>query len=382
MTQSIKGIHFKTQKPVSISFEKNRILDISEKESNTDLFWIAPGLVDLQVNGFKGKDFNEEILQVEDVKEITKDLWSIGVTTYFPTLITNSEEKIGLAIEKIIKACENKDVNDTIEGIHLEGPFLSMEDGPRGAHPIAYIKAPDWDLFCRWQALAKGKIKLITLSPEWPDSVFFIRKCVESGVKVAIGHTAASPSQINEAVNAGASLSTHLGNATHALLPRHANYLWEQLASESLWTTMIADGFHLPKALLKVFLKVKSEKGILVSDATKFAGMKPGIYQSHIGGAVALDENGRLSMKDSPGFLAGSAKSIQDCINHLTINQISTIENAIEMASVKPMEAMGIRSDYGLEIGSRADLIVFGMEEGKISIKQTIKAGEVVYSNI
>ena len=382
MTQSIKGIHFKTQKPVSISFEKNRILDISEKESNTDLFWIAPGLVDLQVNGFKGKDFNEEILQVEDVKEITKDLWSIGVTTYFPTLITNSEEKIGLAIEKIIKACENKDVNDTIEGIHLEGPFLSMEDGPRGAHPIAYIKAPDWDLFCRWQALAKGKIKLITLSPEWPDSVFFIRKCVESGVKVAIGHTAASPSQINEAVNAGASLSTHLGNATHALLPRHANYLWEQLASESLWTTMIADGFHLPKALLKVFLKVKSEKGILVSDATKFAGMKPGIYQSHIGGAVALDENGRLSMRDSPGFLAGSAKSIQDCINHLTINQISTIENAIEMASVKPMEAMGIRSDYGLEIGSRADLIVFGMEEGKISIKQTIKAGEVVYSNI
>ncbi|MCH7398027.1 amidohydrolase family protein [Belliella sp. DSM 107340] len=382
MTQSIKGIHFKTQKPVSVSFEKNRILDISEKESNTDLFWIAPGLVDLQVNGFKGKDFNEEVLKVEDVKDITKDLWAIGVTTYFPTLITNSEEKIGLAIEKIIKACEDKSIDETIEGIHLEGPFLSMEEGPRGAHPIAYIKAPDWDLFCRWQSLAKGKIKMITLSPEWPESVFFIKKCVESRVKVAIGHTAASPSQISEAVNAGASLSTHLGNAAHAFLPRHANYLWEQLASDSLWTTMIADGFHLPKSILKVFLKVKSEKGILVSDATKFAGMKPGIYQSHIGGAVALDENGRLSMRDSPGFLAGSAKSLLDCIDHLTSNQILSHENAIEMASVKPMEAMEIRTDCGLKIGNRADLIVFGLEEGKISIKQTIKAGEVVCSNI
>ncbi|MCH7412091.1 amidohydrolase family protein [Belliella sp. R4-6] len=382
MTQSIKGIHFKTQKPVSFSIEKNRILDISENESNTDLLWIAPGLVDLQVNGFKGKDFNEETLQVEDVKEITRELWSIGVTTYFPTLITNSEEKIGLAIQKIIKACEDKSIDDTIEGIHLEGPFLSMEDGPRGAHPIAYIKAPDWDLFCRWQTIAKGKIKMITLSPEWPESVFFIKKCVESGVKVAIGHTSCSPSQISEAVNAGATLSTHLGNAAHAFLPRHSNYLWEQLASDNLWTTMIADGFHLPKALLKVFLKVKPKKSILVSDATKFAGMKPGIYQSHIGGAVALDENGRLSMRDSPGFLAGSAKSLLDCIDHLTSNQILSHDNAIEMASIKPMEAMEIRTDYGLEIGSRADLIIYELDEGKIKIIQTIKSGKVVCSNL
>ncbi|MDO9553284.1 N-acetylglucosamine-6-phosphate deacetylase [Rhodonellum sp.] len=380
MKHSMEGLHYKSLKTIRVDIEQDIISNIAEIKSSKNNYWIAPGLVDLQVNGFRGKDFNQEDTNIEDVELITKYLWETGVTTYFPTLITNSDANIRHSIQNIVHACKEKSIKETIGGIHLEGPFLSKENGPRGAHPLEFIQAPNWDLFCKWQEIAEGKIKMITLSPEWLASTAFISKCVDRGVVVAIGHTAASPAQIQEAVAAGASISTHLGNATHAMLPRHSNYIWEQLASEGLWSTIIADGFHLPDSLLKVLLKVKPEMTVLVSDATKFAGMKPGRYHSHIGGDIELDQQGRLFMKDSPDFLAGSAKSLLDCIENLSNRQITSLAKAVDMASIKALEAIKARPSFGLEIGKKADLMVFEQVEGKINIVQTIKAGKIVYS--
>src|SRR5690606_22738190 len=182
--------------------------------------------------------------------------WDAGITTFCSCLITNSDKVSSKLVAIIAGACNtNPETHRSIAGIHLEGPFLSMEDGPRGAHPKQYIKAPDWELFSHWQKCANGRIKMITMAPEWEGAIAFIKKCVATGVVVAIGHTAATPLQIKQAVEAGATISTHLGNASHQLLPRHENYIWEQLATESLWSTLIADGFHLPVALLKIFLK-------------------------------------------------------------------------------------------------------------------------------
>lgn len=377
----LTGIHYKTEQPIKLELKSGLIENLSAASDYKPNRFIATGLVDLQINGFKGVDFNQPGLTEDKVLEITQELFKKGVTGYFPTLITNSTEAISNTLKILLQSCaENKIINESLLGIHLEGPFLSGEDGPRGAHPLQYIQNPDWELFCKWQEIAQGKIRILTLAPELHGAISFIKKCVATGVTVAIGHTAASPEQIQEAVKAGARFSTHLGNASHLVLPRHSNYIWEQLASENLWASLIADGFHLPQSLLSVFLKVKQNKSILVSDATKFAGLPPGSYQSHIGGSVELAENGRLFMKGSPKMLAGSARSLLDCVDHLISTKLETTASAFDMASLRPNELLGDTKRCGIKEGNTADLIVFERNSGATKIIQTIKSGEVVYS--
>lgn len=381
MEDFFEGYHYATKKPIKIEVDKGEISEVQESNFSGSHF-IAPGLVDLQINGFKGFDFNKKGLKESDVVALTHLMWEQGVTTYFPTIVTNSNGSIEAALETISRTCEkNKSVNDTIGGIHLEGPFLSTEDGPRGAHPLEYIKAPDWELFSRWQEVSGGRIKIITISPEWPGSTEFIQNCVNSKITVSIGHTAASPEQIQEAVEAGANMSTHLGNAAHLMLPRHPNYIWEQLSEDRLWTTLIADGFHLPKSVLKVFLKVKPEKCILVSDATNFAGLGPGSYKSHIGGEVELNEAGRLYIKENPELLAGSAQSLLWSVDHLVNSGITSLENALEMASLRPLEAINAVPQKAMEKGNSADLILFRRSSNETEVLHTIKSGKIVFSS-
>lgn len=380
MDYSFEGRHYKTLVPIRVGIKGGLISKIEEIKKCENQTLIAPGLVDLQVNGFQGIDFNEAHTTKEDVKQVTQSLWYVGVTTYFPTVITNSDASISSSLHTISAACANDPlVDQTIKGIHLEGPFISKEPGPLGAHPEAYVQEPNWELFCKWQQVAEGRIKLLTMSPEWLGSVDFIRKCVESGVKVAIGHTAAIPLQIKEAVEAGASLSTHLGNAAHVMLPRHTNYIWEQLANDQLWCSCIADGFHLPEAVLKIIFKVKPDKCILVSDSTKFAGLGEGSYQSPIGGEVMLDSQGRLSLKGNPELLAGSAKSLLDCIAYLVKTKLLSLPDALDMASIKPIRYLNQSSNHGLTSGAEADLLLLNQANENLTVLNVIKSGQLVH---
>lgn len=377
----IEALDYRTGQPIRVEWDEGYLKHISKGTSFDTQVYIAPGLVDLQINGFKGIDFNATELKASDIGTLTQVLLEKGITTYFPTIITNSDEAIESLIKIIVSACEsNPEINACIGGIHLEGPFLSLEDGPRGAHPKAFIKAPDWELFSKWQKMAGGRIRIITLSPEWPESIEFIKRCAASGVVVSIGHTAASPEQINQAIAAGAKMSTHLGNASHALLPRHSNYVWEQLASDDLWSTLIADGFHLPDALLKIFLRAKPNKSILVSDATSYADLPTGFYRGHIGGDVVLDSTGRLYMESSPSMLAGSAQSLLWCVNQLIRKEIVSLQDAWNMASIKPTESLYGKVTNDLEIGRPADLVVFKIMNDNIKILKTIKSGQLVFS--
>lgn len=341
---------------------------------------IAPGLVDIQVNGYAGIDLNNEELTVNDIRRLTEELWSAGVTTFLPTLITNSSRRISRLLSTISLACESlPEIRDSIGGIHLEGPFISPVDGPRGAHPAEFVRAPDWDLFSRWQEEAQGRIRLITLSPEWPGSLPFISKCVRSGVKVAIGHTSATGEMIRAAVEAGVTLSTHLGNASHKMLPRHDNYIWEQLATEETYISIIADGFHLPDAVLKVFLKVKPDRTILVSDSTSFAGMPAGNYSGHIGSEVILTPEGKLYIKGNPDLLAGSGLPLLHCVNTLIKKNITSLADAWNMGAVKPSEYLSTYEKYGLIPGSPADMVLVKIGEAGVSVIRTIKSGKTVY---
>lgn len=380
--QNIKGIHYKSGKPIKIEVQDgliNRItpLTASEYTGNTIL---APGLVDLQINGYKGKDYNTLPIKDGLIIESTCDIFAEGVTSYYPTVITNSAEAIEQAVSTIATQCKQDSLTDqAVQGIHVEGPFISAEDGPRGAHAKQYVQAPDWEMFCRWQEAAEGRIKIITLSPEWPGSAEFIRKCAETGVIVSIGHSAASPEQIREAVEAGASMSTHFGNGAHLMLPRHPNYLWEQLAQDGLWTCLIGDGFHLPESVLKVAMAVKQEKALLVSDAVYLAGMAPGKYETHIGGNVVLTEEGKLHTAENDKILAGSAQMLPWGIGHVTSCGLVDLATALEMSSLRPAKLMGLAVQAGLSEGAPADFISVANDGGQFEIRQTYKAGELVY---
>ncbi|MEP7339131.1 MAG: amidohydrolase family protein, partial [Acidobacteriota bacterium] len=208
---------------------------------------LAPGFVDLQINGYGGIDFNDASTTTEQIVAAMQALWRTGVTSFCPTVITESSEHISKCLANLLRAAdESPEFARAMLGIHLEGPFISPEDGPRGAHPRGHVRPPDWEQFRHWQEAARGQIRIVTLSPEWPESFDFIEKAAASGVIVAIGHTAATPAQIACAVQAGVKMSTHLGNGSHARIDRHPNYIWEQLANDALWASFIVDGHHLP----------------------------------------------------------------------------------------------------------------------------------------
>jgi len=379
MSGVIAGRHYRTGLPVEVSITDGVIAEVVLREESlltADLPWLAPGLVDLQVNGGWGLDLNTLPLRPETIAGLSRRLLARGVTAYCPTLITNGAEQLAQALSVIAEAVRTQpDITGLIAGIHLEGPFLSPEDGPRGAHPGEHICPPDWEAFCRWQDAAEGLIRIITVSPEWPGAAAFISRCSASGVRVSIGHTAASPEQIREAVAAGAVMSTHLGNGTHLTLPRHPHYLWEQLAADELYGCMIADGCHLPDSLLKVILRMKRSRAILVSDAVSLSGMPPGAYRLHIGGDVVLTAEGRLHLAGNPQLLAGSAMMLADQVAYLAEAGLAPLEEAIECASVHPARLLGLEQATGLVAGAPADLISFRIDGGAMDILAVWKNG-------
>jgi glucosamine-6-phosphate deaminase len=348
----------------------------SKKQLN-DHFFIGPGLVDLQVNGVNGIDFNDPNLTVSDIESASDFLLSKGVTTFFPTLITNEDQVIISILSTFKKACEsNPKIASCIGGIHLEGPFISSAEGAKGAHNPKYIQKPNWDLIQEFQEVSGGMIKLITMAPELENAYSFIKKCCENGIKVAFGHSSATIEDLDKGIEAGASLSTHLGNAVPLLLPRHPNILWDQLSFDQLHASLIADGFHLPDSFLKVVLKVKGEKAFLVSDATKFCGMSPGEYQTHIGDQVILSPNGRLSLKNGNGLLAGASKTLFEGIEYLIGKKLTDLPQAWKMASIIPATFMGIDVQRP---NSKGDYVFFKIQDGnKITIHKVIKNGKVI----
>ncbi|MBN7810875.1 amidohydrolase family protein [Algoriphagus sp. H41] len=344
--------------------------------------FLGPGLMDIQVNGYGGWDYNAVYDEVLSLGQISRKLLQVGVTSHFPTIITNSPEQISRLIRQIVTLCrEDKVARDCIAGIHIEGPFISPEDGPRGAHPREFVQAPDWDLFERWMVESQGLVRMVTLSPEWDNSPSFIEKCVEKGILVSIGHTKASPAQVIAAVAAGARLSTHLGNGMHGQIARHPNYLWSQLAEDRLAASIIADGFHLPPEVIRVFKRAKGEQLLLVSDSTSLAGMPAGDYELHIGGQITLSPEGKLHLRSNPQMLAGSAMNLLQGIEFLLEKELATLSEAWKMASTRPHRLFDPMFDP-IKVGAKADLILIQKGPNQsLKVLKTIKNGKEVFSS-
>jgi N-acetylglucosamine-6-phosphate deacetylase len=323
--------------------------------------WVAPGLVDLQVNGYGGQEFSSPDLTVEKVRQIALAMDRFGVVRFCPTITTNSPEVIEHALRTIAQACRQlPEVGQRVAGIHLEGPYISPQDGARGAHPLAHCRAPNWQEFQRFQAAAEGRVRLLTLSPEYEGAEEFIRRVSASGVVVSIGHTAASPEQIHRAADAGARMSTHLGNGCHPVLPRHRNYLWAQLADDRLTAGLIGDGFHLPPDVLKCLLRAKGpERCVLVSDLSGMAGLPPGRYTSNLCELEILP-TGKMVIAGQQELLAGATLPVGEGVANGMRFAGLELGQAIRLATERPLEVLGLEWT-GLAAGTRADLVVFAL---------------------
>src|SRR5215470_9663527 len=325
---------------------------------------VAPGLIDIQINGYDGVDFNDPDTGAEQIAAAARKLWRTGVTAFCPTIITDSFDHISKCVSNLVRAAdESPEFARAMIGIHVEGPFISPEDGPRGAHPKRHTRAPDWDEFQRWQDAARGQIRVVTMAPEWPGAIDFVDRAAASGVLVAIGHTAATPAQIADAARAGAMLSTHLGNGSHAKIDRHPNYIWEQLANDDLWASFIVDGHHLPPSVVKCFLRSKGvARSILVTDAIAAAGKPEGRYR--LGNVeVEVTPARRVCLPGTP-YLAGSVLEMHEAVAKTVQYSDATLSEALQMASHNPAESLGVGAQFGsIEAGRRADLILFRWDE-------------------
>jgi N-acetylglucosamine-6-phosphate deacetylase len=303
-----------------------------------------PGFLDLQVNGFAGVDFNDPATTTEQVLAAIAALRGHGVTQALPTLISSPSATFERCARTLLQAGSK-----AVAGIHLEGPYISPEDGARGAHRREDTAAASIEDFKRRQGAAGGRIRLVTLAPEVPGALRLTEHLREAGVRVAIGHTAASPEQIREAVRAGATLSTHLGNGCAQVLPRHPNFIWEQLAADELFASLIVDGHHLPPATVKTMVRAKTPRRVLlVTDAIAAAGQPPGEYQ--LGPLkVRLDENGRVAVPGQPN-LAGSALSMDRAVGNVVRFAGVALEEALAMASTQPAAYLGVEPAGSLEL--------------------------------
>jgi N-acetylglucosamine-6-phosphate deacetylase len=343
--------------------------------------WVIPGLIDLQVNGFGGHDLNGAGVTSDTVAHVVRALWAHGVTRFCPTICTASHEQMIGALRAVARACnEMKWVEQAVVGVHVEGPYIAPEDGPRGAHPKDHVRSPDWEEVQAFQAAAEGRIRILTLAPERPRALDLIEHLSRAGIIPAIGHTNATREDIQAAIIAGARLSTHLGNGAHAMLPRHPNYIWEQLAADDLHASLIADGHHLPPSVVKVFVRAKgAHRCLLVSDAVWIAGQPPGMYQ-FLNGPVELTADGMARLAGTT-YLAGSALDLATSVGNIIKFTGIGLADAVSMASRQPAALLS-RSDLGsLAPGGAADVLLVRWpgRDGQLEVIQTMVAGHVVY---
>ncbi len=381
-TSYVEAIHYVTGRPVRITIRDgliHSISDMPDKAFSDISIYVAPGLIDNQINGYAGIDFSKADITAEEINKAAEAIWKDGVTTFLPTVITNSHEHLLLNFKSLSDSFTDENLRGSVPGFHLEGPYLSPEEGFYGTHPSAFVRKPDWNEFIEYQKAARGKIIQVTVAPELMGADLFIEECVRNGIIIALGHTNANAEKIKMAADRGARLSTHLGNGCANQLHRHNNHLWPQLAEDRLVPTIIADGHHLPKEVIQVFYKVKGSGNlILTSDVNYLIGLPPGTYK-YLGADVVYTEDG-LVKNVARNCLAGASQPLIRGVENIMDYTGCSLDEAIKMASGNVAEIYSLKDRGSLAPGLRADLILFSRMGKTLNIKQTYVKGVLVFS--
>lgn len=302
------------------------------------------GLVDLQVNGYRGINFSDIKLTRDDFVQACLAVFEAGTTAFLPTMITSSPEVYEHNLPTMAAAIESKEFRGRLLGIHIEGPFISSQAGARGAHHAEWTRKPDVEFFDKLVGWARGKIKLLTIAAELEGAETLARRAVSRGITVSLGHQMATSEDLRRLVQAGATSLTHLGNGVPSMLPRHENPVWAGLANDDLVAMFIPDGHHLPASVLKTIIRTKGvDRCVVVSDAASLAGLEPGTYD-FLGDKIVLGENGRL-YDPNTGYLAGSSSTMADCMNYLASLNVVSADKLAEMGFYNPLKLIGLGPD-------------------------------------
>ena len=368
------GRHPETGRLVRVHEEAGRIVRVEEAGAGHGEPWITPGMIDIQVNGFSGVDYNSPDTAHDEIARSIEVIRATGVTRFLPTVITGSNDNIRGSLKNLAQARRELANGGSMTGFHVEGPWISGVDGPRGAHPVEHVRGASVEEWEQFQEAAEGQIRLLTLAPEQEGALDVIEHVAKQGVTVSIGHTNADGEQIDAAIKAGATMSTHLGNGAHHVLPRFPNYIQEQMAADELCAGLIVDGIHLTPSFVKIAVRAKGlDRSILVTDAVAPAGCKPGIYRvGHI--EVELTPENRVELTTTRR-LAGSALKMDYGLGRLIEFAGITLYQALRMGTVNAAKGIHLAGRQGfLEPGDLADLMLFRYDEpaGEIHVEQTI----------
>ncbi|KRE15901.1 N-acetylglucosamine-6-phosphate deacetylase [Bosea sp. Root381] len=332
----------------------------------------TPGLVDLQVNGFAGIDFNSGTVTPTEIDRALEAMLATGVTLCLPTIITAHQDELAQRLKALDTAISASRLGPLMcPGYHLEGPFLNPAPGYAGCHPPEAMTAVDPTLVDRLEGALSRPILLVTLAAEVEGATALIATLATAGRVIALGHSAADFDQVGTAADAGATLSTHLGNGLPQQLHKLVNPLFAQLAEDRLWATFIADGIHLHPKALRSLLRAKGlDRSILVTDAVSAAASQPGDHP-FAGMTVELRTDGSVRQ---PGVanLAGSALCLDEAVRNLVAWGLASPREAVALASDNPLAALepalrarGITPDRG-EIEWSDDLAVTRIRLGPI----------------
>ncbi|MHC4474600.1 MAG: N-acetylglucosamine-6-phosphate deacetylase [Planctomycetota bacterium] len=304
----------------------------------------VPGLVDLQVNGYKGVDFSSAVLTEDDFVSACRGILEAGTAAFLPTIITSTAEVYQHNLDIMAEAMQRGEFVGRVLGIHVEGPFISPQDGARGAHNPKWVIKPDVEYLKSMVEWSGRTIKLITIAADVEEADQLARWCVSNDIVVLLGHQMADESDLERLRQAGAVALTHLGNGVPANLPRHKNPIWAGLANDGLSATLIADGHHLPPEVIKTFVRAKGvARCIVVSDCTALTGMPPGRHNV-LGNDVILQENGKV-YNPATGYLAGSSATILDCMNHLASLRLLSGEQLLTVGFFNPLKLLDMKPE-------------------------------------
>jgi N-acetylglucosamine-6-phosphate deacetylase len=348
------------------AFVKNEVLaqliPVSQPHEGNGELWLSPGLFDTQVNGMLGYNLSDEDLTIERVAEINEALENRGITRWCPTITTQDpaivERNLGIIREVI-----EKNAAPNIHCIHMEGHYISSEEGYRGVHMERFIRDPDPEEFDRWQEKSGGHIGLFSLAPERKGAIEFIRKLRNEGVRVGLVHHNADHNTILEAYVAGASLSTHLVNGCARTIHRQHNILWSQLSIDDMWASFIADGYVIKARGI--------DRSILTSDLAHLSGMPEGEYRKYER-TIVLKDGGLWVKGEGTDLLSGAVKTLEQDCEYLAAHSGFSIEQALLMASLNPARFFGIEHQMDLYPGRKPPVVVFSWKNNKLSVEKVL----------
>jgi N-acetylglucosamine-6-phosphate deacetylase len=349
------------------------------KQDVMDLPWIAPGLVDIQINGFGGIDFNRSIESDDAWQHATQQLYAHGCTGFLVALITNTDAGYKTLLGGLSGRI-NLDPRNCL-GFHMEGPWLNPDDGYRGAHRAEWMRKPEVSTLRGWWKTAGALLKIITLAPEVDlyTTAAVTAVATEKKIRVFVGHSAAMGDTLSAAITAGATGWTHLGNAAPALGPKFENVIFHALGRPELLASLIPDGLHVPphafRALAGALQRNPPPRLLLTTDAMAAAGAgRTGKFTlGEVEVDVAADGSARLP---GSGRLAGSTLTPFEGVFRAERMSGLFLEDAWTAFSSRPASLLGLK--HGIAKGNAADFCLISPEKSPYLLA-TYHRGKCVY---